>query len=119
MKIFTTAEMVERIDIAQKAEMIEPVQDIIVQRKSEGIVVLKDAMSTKHIGQWLPLSHTVLGAKWVLERKEIPFLRAVELIRQGRTVSCEYDGRPPVVYDSLDDLIHLYEIVEGKWYLED
>lgn len=119
MKTYSTPEMIDRIDIAQKAEMVEPVKDIVIQKTAYGIIVLKDALSTKHIGLPLPLSQPVLEAKWKLERKPITFLQAVDHLRQGRTVSCEYDERPPVKYDSLDDLIHVYEAVDGKWYLED
>ncbi|MCY9757673.1 hypothetical protein M5X00_25945 [Paenibacillus alvei] len=111
--------MIDKIDIAQKAEMVEPLKDIVVQKNHFGIIVLKDALSTKHIGQPLPLGNLVLDAKWKLERRPITFMQAVECLRQGKVVSCETDGMLPVKYDSLENVIHIYEVVDGKWYLED
>lgn len=118
-KQYTTTELINKLDIGQKAEMIAPVTDIIVQRKDTGIIVLKDLYSNKHLGAPMPLSPTVLNATWVVVPRHISFEEAVMYIRKGQVVSCEYDGRPPVRYDSLEDLVHFYEIVEGNWYLED
>ncbi|MCY9707693.1 hypothetical protein M5X05_26415 [Paenibacillus alvei] len=111
--------MIDKIDIAQKAEMVEPLQDIVVQKNQYGIIVLKDGLSTKHIGQPLPLGNIALNAKWKFVRRPITFLQATDYLRQGKVVSCETDGMLPVKYDSLEDVIHIYEVVDGKWYLED
>ncbi|MGG4105087.1 hypothetical protein AAXB25_14320 [Paenibacillus lautus] len=117
MKTFTTAELLDNLEVGQKAEMISPVTDVVVERTVYGIIVRKDAMSTKHIGQNLPLSPTVLRATWRLERKLISFDRAITHLRKGEKVVCEYDGQI-VTYDSLDDIIFIAEAIDGKWYLE-
>lgn len=117
-KTYTTAEMIDKLDIGQNAEMVEPVQDIVVRSNSNGIIVLKDALSTKHIGQPLPLSRTVMNAKWRLERKEITFGQAVDFIHKGKAVTCDYEDIS-TTYDSLNDLIHIAEAINGKWYMEE
>jgi hypothetical protein len=119
MKTYTTAELLEKLSYGQTAEMIQPVQDVVVKQTSSGLIVLKDAMTTKHIGQPLPLSLTVLNATWRLERQKLMFLEAVEYLKKGRKVSCVFDGRKPVIYETLDELVHIYEVVDGKWFLED
>lgn len=118
MKTFTTAELLNNLDIGQKAEMLEPVTDIIVKRTAHGIVVVEDAISTKHIGQNLPLSPIVLRATWRLERKQISFERAITHLRKGEKVSCEYDGQL-VTYESLNDIIFIAEAIDGKWFSEE
>lgn len=117
MKTFTTAELLDNLEVGQRAEMIAPVTDIVVERTIYGIIVMKDAMSNKHIGQPMPLSPTVLRATWRLERKLISFDRAITHLRKGEKVVCEYDGQA-VTYDSLDDIIFIAEAIDGKWYLE-
>lgn len=119
MRTYTTSELLNKLDIGQKAEMIAPVPDIIVQRKDSGIIVLQDCISSKHKGQPMPLTPTVLNATWIIHRTPITFEKAIAHIRNGNTVLCEHDGRPPISYDSLDDLIHIAEAVDGVWYLED
>ncbi|WP_090739410.1 hypothetical protein [Paenibacillus sp. Mc5Re-14] len=118
MKTFATAELLDKLDIGQQAEMLEPVTDIVIKRTNDGIVVVKDAMSSKHIGLPLPLSPTVLRATWRLERKQISFDRALTYLRVGRKVSCEYDSQL-ITYESLGDIIFIAEAVDGKWYLEE
>ncbi|OME54100.1 hypothetical protein BSK59_16095 [Paenibacillus odorifer] len=118
-RAYTTSELMDKLDIGQVAEMVEPLQDIIVKRTESGIIVMKDALSSEHNGLPMPLSSTVLRGIWVFPKLKITFGRAIALIREGRTVICEYEGRPPVSYDSLDDLIHIAEAVDGVWYLED
>ena len=116
MKIFTTAEILEELQIGQSAEMIHPVRDIVVSRSQYGLIVEKDALSTKHVGQPLPMTANVLIANWKLKSREIPFLDAVDFLKKGKKVTCEFDGRKPVVYEGVEELIHIYEAVDGKWY---
>jgi hypothetical protein len=117
MKICTTSELLNQLRVGQKAEMVEPLQDIVVTKRDGGaIVVLKDGMSTTHINQPLFLSQAVVKAKWKLEPVEVPFMEAVEHLKNGGIIRVEIDG-DEYVYDSIYNIIELVEVIEGKWYL--
>lgn len=121
MRTYTTGELLGKIDIGQIAEMVEPLTDIEVKATQSGLIVMKDAMSTKHLGLPLPLTLLVLNAQWKIQPTPIDFLRALSYIKDGKTVFCELtqDGITKTTsYESLDELIHLFEAVEGKWFLE-
>jgi hypothetical protein len=118
VKTFTTGELVQKLGIGQKAEMVSPVRDIIVERTADnGIIVLQDATSTKHNGRALPLTKTVMIAVWQLQRKKVTFLEAFEEIKQGKTIWCK-SGSKETPYDNLEDLIMIQEAVYGQWMVE-
>jgi len=116
MKTYTTAQLIETLKNGQAAEMIEPVQDIIVKRTSNGLIIMKDALSEKRIGQPLPLTPIVLQGVWRKCAEKVSFQGAIEALKEGEIVSCKL-GQEICAYESLDEIVALREVVEGEWYI--
>lgn len=121
LKTYTTAELLSKIQIGQEAEMVTPVTDIVVRQTEYGLIVVKDGLSNKHKSQALPLTKTALEATWKIMYPRITFVEATKHLREGRAVLCKMlhdDIVKTVRFESLDDVIHIREADEGKWYLE-
>lgn len=115
-KAYTTAQMLDGLKMGQQAKMVEPQLDIIVQRTEGGLVGVKDGVSTKHIGLPIPLSATVMSAKWEIVEKELTMNESLDCIKANKTVICRIDGKT-LTFDHLNNLVTFHELINGKWFL--
>lgn len=68
-----------------------------------------------------------LNAIWTLVKQPVDFMTAIKAYDEGKTIICERSNLPKTIYkknqitlkDQYDRAISTYEILKGKWYIEE
>lgn len=109
---FTTLEMIARLSHGMKAKAKG--WDVEVVSNEGDIIVSRNGLSEKHIGNPLPMNKSVLTMEWVIEPKVISFSDAVKLVEQGYPITCVRNNMFET-HSNISHTVSFNDIVNGTW----
>jgi hypothetical protein len=121
----TTGEMIDRLKVGEVAEGVDSLgKEYCVTKTEYGMSFCSSTGDTRGYLEFT-LNKNILGARWRIFPKYVSFEEAKEAFKQGKTICCHLE-KEVCRYspDSVDiysqaDAPSWYEILEGKWTIEE
>lgn len=133
MEFLSTGQMIERLNIGDRAERHHQNRGtehhIIVEKTASGsIVVVHNGVHQNRVGKLLSLSARVMTYQWRVTPKFFSFEEAMKAHLEGKTVAYHHcdeliyefkcDGATDQFKQLYHDSIYLQELIKGNWTIK-